>query len=119
MEDSKFIRQQTWIQTVVSQHVIHATLSGLEVNALILFVTFYKGGLNDIQKGLFVLSLVLICISVWCIIWMVDHERRDAFNPGHVTDQEREVENRIRKLLKFTNGLSIIIVSLLLVISVL
>lgn len=118
MNEDKFIRQQTWTQTVVSQHAIHATLSGLEVNALILFATFYRNELSSIQKILFVLSLVLICTSIWCIIWMVNHERREAFNPSQVTEKERENENRIREILNTTNRFSIIIVSLLLAISV-
>ena len=29
MNEDRFIRQQTWLQTVVSQHAIHATLAGL------------------------------------------------------------------------------------------
>jgi hypothetical protein len=118
MKEDKFIRQQTWTQTVVSQHAIHATLSGLEMNALILFATFYRNELSSLQKILFTLSLVLICISVWCIIWMVNHERREAFNPSQVTEKERENENRIREILNTTNRFSIIIVSLLLAISV-
>jgi len=105
MED-KFIRQQTWLQTVVSQHAIHATLSGLEINALILFATFYKNTLTDLQKALFILSLILICVSVWCIIWMVEHERREAYDSGQVTDKERETENYIRMILNYSNRLS-------------
>lgn len=118
MED-KFIRQQTWLQTVVSQHTIHATLSGLEINALILFTTFYRNTLTDFQRALFVLALLLICISVWCIVWMVEHERREAYDSGQVTDEERNKENRIRKILNYSSRLSIILVALLLVISIL
>ena len=86
MNEDKFIRQQTWTQTVVSQYAIRATLSGLEMNALILFATFYRNELSSLQKIIFVLSLVLICMSVWCIIWMVTHERRLYFT--HITDCE-------------------------------
>jgi len=118
MEENKFIRQQTWTQTVVSQHAIHATLSGLEVNALILFATFYRNGLNSVQKTLFVFSLALICISVWCIIWMVNHERREAYDPKQVTSKDRESENRVRAMLNIANGVSVILISLLLAVSV-
>lgn len=117
-QGGEFIRQQTWLQTVVSQHSIHATLAGLEINALILFVTFFRDSFNDLQKILFVLELVSICISVWCIIWMVEHERKDAYDSSQISNNEREKENCVRFILNWTNKLSVVIVALLLIISV-
>jgi cbb3-type cytochrome oxidase subunit 3 len=112
--DKEFIQQQTWMQTVVSQHSIHATLAGLEVNGLILFASFNNGSIIGIQKILFLITLFLICVSVWCIVWMVNHERKEAYNNSQVTNYERELENITRAILNNSNKLSFLFISLLL-----
>jgi len=49
---------------------------------------------------------------------MVEHERKEAYDSGQVTNSEREAENCVRKILNYSNRLSIITVALLLIITV-
>jgi len=117
MKDNQ--RRQDWRQTVISQHSLHATLAGLQVTALILFVTFYGESIFLYQDILFTFAIVAILIQVYCLVSISEHERRDAWNSANVTDEERNKENLLRSWLNYATIFSIIFISFLLTLSIL
>ena len=110
-------RKRDWRQAVVSQHSTHATLLGLQISALILFVSFYKPGLDPLQKAFFVLALIMIVIQTVCLIQISEHERKDAFNSTSVF--ERNLENTMRWILNWSSLLTVFFIASLLIYAVL
>lgn len=110
-------RKRDWRQAVVSQHSTHATLLGLQISALILFVSFYKPGLDQLQKTFFVLALIMIVIQTVCLIQISEHERKDAFNSTSAF--ERNLENIMRRILNWTSLLTVFFIASLLIYAVL
>lgn len=110
-------RKRDWRQAVVSQHSTHATLLGLQISALILFVSFYKPGLDLFQKVLFVLALIMIVIQTVCLIQISEHERKDAFNSTSAF--EHNLENIMRRILNWSSLLTVLFTASLLIYAVL
>lgn len=103
-------RKADWRQAVSSQHTVLATLAGLQVTALTLFSAFSDTGRTCWQKLFFVTSLIAFVVIVFCLTLMAEHERRDAFNSGQVTDKQRNHENTLRRVVNWatiSNGVSI------------
>ena len=114
-QDAETANIAFWVQTVISQHSVHATVAGLSVTALTLFASF-NSDLSDWQKILFILALIALSVQVGCLVFMSEHERRDAYPGSNVTDDEREKENVARLMLNLAAvGAFITIVGLLII----
>lgn len=110
-------RRRDWRQTVTTQHTVLATLAGLQVTALTLFTAFTKETPNLWQKLLFIASLIFLVTIIACLVFIAEHERKDAFDSSKITDPQRNKENKARYILNKVTMLNAIAVAVLLIIS--
>ncbi len=116
-ERSALQRKQDWRQAVVSQHSVHANLTGMQVAALTIFIGFSISSFNVIQKTLFGLAIGMILIQTVCLIFIAEHERQNAYSPK--SDKGNEKENKLRLTLNWSSVFSTTFISGLLIYSVL
>lgn len=112
-----FMREQIWRQSVVSQHNVHATIAGLEISSLTLFIAFYGEPLEILHKVLFCSAIIAIVFEILCLIHMSEHERATAY--GKNTKIDNKIEEITRKILNWLTLLSALLIGTLLVYSVL
>lgn len=110
-------RRADWRQTVTTQHTVLATLAGLQVTALTLFSAFSHGSRDVWQKLFFVLSLVSFVIIVVCLVFIAEHERKDAFDSSQVTELQRNRENKVRRTLNVITVVNALAIAALLTVS--
>lgn len=107
-------RHEDWRQAVTAQHTVLATIAGLQVTALTLFAAFGNHSHSVLQVVFFGLSLLFLATIVVCLVFVVEHERRDAFDSHQVDNRERNLENRMRKILNLSTGFNAITITALL-----
>lgn len=115
--DNERARRTDWRQTVTTQHTVIATLAGLQVTALTLFTALNKGSHSFWQKLFFIVSMILLVIIVACLIFIAEHERKDAFDSSKITDENRNRENFLRSVLNKVTLLNAVAIAALLIIS--
>jgi len=103
-----------WNQSIASQHAVHATLAGLSVAVLAIYINFANKPFDNWQKVVFATALFAIIVQVICLIYMSDHERRDSYPYGDTTKTQKSRENKARFVLKLLTSLSVILIGILL-----
>lgn len=105
--------KQDWRSVMVSQYAIFGSIAGLEVAALSIFATLSKQSMLFIEKFFFSLTVIPLLVAIPLILWLINEERKVAFNDGD-TRWFRANEKKFRHILIWTMVISwILLLSLL------
>lgn len=103
-----------WRSVMLAQYNIFGTIAGLEVASLSIFATLLKVPLSDFSKVLFILTALVLLIEVPLILWLINEERKVAFNDENMI-WFRTNEKHFRKFLIWLMGFGWLFILMLLV----
>lgn len=78
-------RKQDWRQVMVTQYSIFGTIAGLEVTALAIYVSF-RTSISFPEKIIFSISSFFLLLEVMLILWLINQERKVAFDESVMFD---------------------------------
>lgn len=106
-----------WRTVMLAQYNSFTAIAGLKVASLAIFATLLKTPVPNLIKIVFTLSAVALFIEIPLILWLINEERKVAFNDGDMRWFKTN-EKHIRKFLIGTVVFGWIMILILLVLSV-
>jgi len=102
-----------WRKVMLAQYNIFGTIAGLEVTSLAIFASLFKSPLMLYQKYLFALSALVLIFEVPLMLWLINQERKVAFNEQNmVWFKKNETHFRNFLILLMGIGWSLILILL-------
>jgi len=108
-EDNK----SSWRQVMLMQYQVFGTIAGLEVTALTVFVSFVKDNFIYREKFIFTVIAILLFLEIIGILWMINQERKLAYNKD-LMQCFQENESNYRLILNAIMALTWLLILILL-----
>lgn len=103
-----------WRSVMLAQYSMFGTIAGLEVASLAIFATLLNTPIHLLTKILFTLTTITLLIEVPFLLWLINKERKVAFNDPNMKWFQTN-ERYFRKTLIWIIGLGwLLILALLL-----
>lgn len=107
--------KEKWLKIVLAQYGLFGTIAGLEVTALAIYVSFAKIAFSATEKVFFSITAFCLFAEVVLILWMINQERKVAFNDENMSNfkkKERNYRNSLITIMSITWGLILFLLTL-------